>query len=91
MFLGLSQVLFWGLNETHAHKLQFLVKTKDSILIGKYIQQMRGKYQAQLGLGFETGSILIKEKLKHLSKMSDRVSRKSFGAQALEVWVEKFS
>jgi hypothetical protein len=80
----------------HTHKLQFLIETKDSILIGKYIQQMRGKYQAQLGLGLETGSILIKEKGKHLSKTSDRVSRKCFGVSArglsregfLEVYID---
>jgi hypothetical protein len=45
-----------------------------------------------LGLGrFETGSILIKEKRKHLSKMSDRVSRNVFRMEMLEVQVEKVS
>jgi hypothetical protein len=38
---------------------------------------------AWLGL-IETGSILIREKRKHLSKMSDRVS-KSASAQGLKV------
>jgi hypothetical protein len=37
----------------------------------------------------ETDSILIREKRQHLSKMSDRVSRNVFGAQALEVRVER--
>ncbi len=43
----------------------------------KYIQQMRREDQAWLGpIGLmETGSILIREKRKHLSKMSDRVSQ----------------
>ncbi len=39
----------------------------------------------------ETGSILIKEKRKHLSKMSDRVSRNVFRMEMLEVRVEKVS
>jgi len=39
---------------------------------------MRREYQAWLGLGVETNSILIKEKHKHLSKMSERVSIKCF-------------
>ncbi len=39
---------------------------------------------AWLGL-IETDSILIKEKCKHLSKMSDRVSKRCDEAQALEV------
>ncbi len=33
----------------------------------------------------ETGSILIKEKRKHLSKMSDMVSRNVFRMEMLEV------
>jgi hypothetical protein len=33
----------------------------------------------------ETGSILIKEKRKHISKMSDRVSRNVFRMEVLEV------
>ncbi len=37
---------------------------------------MRRECQAWLGLDVETDSILIKEKHKHLSKTSDRVSRK---------------
>ena len=39
----------------------------------------------------ETGSILIKEKRKHLSKMSDRVSRNVFRNGILEIQVEKVS
>ena len=39
---------------------------------------------AWLGL-IETGSILIKEKRKHLSKMSDRVSRNVFRNRILEI------
>jgi len=39
----------------------------------------------------EIDSILIKEKRKHLSKMSDRVSRKCFRVGILEVRVEKVS
>jgi len=45
---------------------------------------------AWLGL-IETDSILIKEKGKHLSKMSDRVCKRWERAQAIEVWVEKVS
>ncbi len=36
----------------YTHELQLLIKTKDSILIEKYIQQMREGNQAWLGLGF---------------------------------------
>ncbi len=36
-----------------------------------------------------TGSILIKEKRKHISKTSDRVSRNVFRMEMLEVRVEK--
>jgi hypothetical protein len=36
----------------YTRELQFLIKTKGSILIGKYIQQMREGNQAWLGLGF---------------------------------------
>jgi hypothetical protein len=39
---------------------------------------------AWLGL-IETDSILIKEKRKHLSKMSDRVSKRCDGVQVFEV------
>jgi hypothetical protein len=45
---------------------------------------MRRKLPSVAWLGkIETGSILIKEKCKHLFKMSDRVS-KMFEAQALK-------
>jgi len=37
----------------------------------------------------ETGSILIKEKCKHLSKMSDRVSTNIFRNRILNIRVEK--
>jgi hypothetical protein len=36
----------------YTHELKFLMKTKDSILIGKYIQQMREGNQTWLVLGF---------------------------------------
>ncbi len=39
----------------------------------------------------ETDSILIKEKRKHLSKTSDRVSRNVFRNGVLEIGVEKVS
>ncbi len=39
----------------------------------------------------ETGSILIKEKCKHLSKTLDRVSGNVFRMEMLEVRVEKVS
>ncbi len=60
----------------HTHKLQFLIKTKDSIFNRKVYTTDEDKCQAQLGLGFETDYILIKDKRKHLSKTSDRVPKK---------------
>jgi hypothetical protein len=36
----------------YTHKIQFLIKTSEALLIGKYIQQMREGNQAWLGLGF---------------------------------------
>ncbi len=47
-----------------------------------YIQQRR-KNQAWLGLAW-TDSILIREKCKHFSKMSDRMSKR-FGMQAFKM------
>jgi hypothetical protein len=68
----------------HTHK--FLIKT---ILIGKYIQQRIGKLPSMAWLlKIETGSILIKEKRKHLSKMSDRVS-KLMKRKRFKVWVKR--
>ncbi len=59
----------------HTHELQFLIKTKSSIFNLKLYStdEMIGPSMAWLEK-FETGSILIKEKRKHLSKTSDRVS-----------------
>ena len=70
----------------YTNKLRFLIKTKDSIFNWKVYatDEKRVPSVAWLGL-IETGSILIREKRKHLSKMSDRVSRNVFRAQALEV------
>ena len=84
--------LLLRINIKHTHKLQFLIKTKDSIFNRKV-------YTTDEGIGpsvawlvkIETDSILIKEKHKHLSKMSDRVSRKCFRVGILEVRVEKVS
>jgi hypothetical protein len=71
----------------HTHKLQFLIKTKSSIFNWKVYTT-----DERIGLGkIETGSILIKKKRKHLSKMSDRESRNVFRIEMLEVRVEKFS
>jgi hypothetical protein len=52
------------------------MKTKDSILIEKMrtTDEKRRPSVAWLGL-IEAGSFLIREKCKHLSKMSDRVFR----------------
>ncbi len=63
-----------------------LIETKDSILIEKYIQidEKRRPSMAWLGL-IEIGSILIREKRKHLSKMSDRVPRKVLERKRLRV------
>ncbi len=62
------------------------IKTKSSTLNQKVYttDEKREPSVAWLGL-IETHSILIKEKHKHLSKMSDRVSKRCDGAQALEV------
>ncbi len=70
----------------YTNELQFLTKTKSSIFNRKVhiTDEKREISVAWLGL-IETPSILIKEKRKHLSKMSDRVSKRCDGAQALEV------
>ncbi len=77
---------------THTHELQFLIKTKRSIFNWNvYTTDERiGPSVAWLEK-IETGSILIKEKHKHLSKTSDRVSRNVFRNGILEFRVEKVS
>ncbi len=68
--------------QTHIQILILLILK--TILIGKYIQQMRRKLPSVAWLGkIETDSILIRDKHKHLSKTSDRVS-KMFKAQVLK-------
>jgi hypothetical protein len=58
--------LLLRIQNKHTYKYYFLIKT---ILIGKYIQQMRRKLPSVAWLGkIETDSILNKEKRKHLSK-----------------------
>ncbi len=76
----------------HTHELQFLIKTKSSIFNWKvYTTDERiGPSVAWLEKS-ETDSILIKEKRKHLSKTSDRVSRIVFRNGILEIQVEKVS
>jgi hypothetical protein len=68
----------------YTNQSQFLIKTKGSIFNRKVYtkDEKREPSMAWHGL-IETDSILIKEKCKHLSKMSDRVSRKCFRAQVL--------
>ncbi len=63
-----------------------LNKTKDSFFNWKVYttDEKRVPSMAWLGL-IETDSISIKEKHKHLSKMSDRVSRKCFRAEELKI------
>ncbi len=48
---------------------------------------MRRKHQAWLGLAWvsETDSILIREKRKHSSKMSDRVSKMFWSTSAQDL------
>jgi hypothetical protein len=41
----------------------------------KYVQQIEKKIPSVLAWEIETDSILIKEKRKHITKMSDRVSK----------------
>ena len=78
----LVQIKFITEDSEQTH-IQILILIK-TILIGKYIQQMRRKLPSVAWLGkIETDSILIREKHKHLSKTSDRVS-KMFEAQALK-------
>ncbi len=76
----------------YTNKLQFLIKTKSSIFNRKVCttDSKREPSVSWLEL-IETDSILIKEKCKHLSKMSDRVCKRWERAQAIEVWVEKVS
>jgi hypothetical protein len=71
--------LFLRINIQHTHKLQFWIKTKDSIFNRK-VNTTGGRIEPSVAwlVKIETGSILIKEKHKHLSKMMDRVSRKCF-------------
>jgi hypothetical protein len=70
----------------YTNEYEFLIKTKDSILIEKYIQQMRRRKPSVAWLGLiEAGSVLIIEKRKHLSKMSDRVSRNVLKYKRLRV------
>jgi hypothetical protein len=54
------------------------------ILIEKYIQQIGRKVTTVAQLGRLRQTLLIKEKRKHLSRTSDRVSN-MFGAQVLKV------
>jgi hypothetical protein len=73
--------LILRIQNKHKYKYSFLIKT---ILIGKYIQQIRRKLPSVAWLGkIETDSILIREKRKHLSKTFHRVS-KMFEVQALK-------
>jgi hypothetical protein len=70
----------------YTNELQFLIKTKSSIFNQKEYTTDRKREPSMAWLGLiETDSILIKEKHEHLSKMSDRVSKRCEGVQALEV------
>ncbi len=61
----------------YTNELQFLIKTKSSIFNRKVYTTYSKREQSVAWLGLiETDSILIKEKRKHLSKMSDRVSKR---------------
>ncbi len=80
------------INIQHTHELQFLIKTKSSIFNWKVYttDEKIGPSVAWLE-EIETGSILIKEKCKHLSKTSDRVSRNVLRNGILDIRVEKVS
>ena len=70
----------------YTNELLFLIETKDSIFNQKVYKTDEKREPSMAWLGqIETDSILIKEKCKHLSKMSDRVSRHVSRAQALKV------
>ncbi len=70
----------------YTHELQFFIKTKDSIFNRNIYTTDERRKPSMAWLAFLRQTlILIKEKHKHLSKMSDRVSRNVFLAQALEV------
>ncbi len=75
----------------YTNELQFLIKTKSSIFNRKVytIDEKRVPSVACLGL-IETYSILIKEKRKHLSKMSDRVSRNVLERKRSKFELRKF-
>ncbi len=70
--------LLLRINIKHTHQLQFLTKTKESIFNRKIYTTDERRIPSVAWLGFLRQTILIKEKCKHLSKMSDRVSRKCF-------------
>jgi hypothetical protein len=80
-----SSLILW-IQIKYTHELQFLIKTKDGIFNRKVYttDEKRAPSMAWLGL-IKTDSILIKEKHKHLSKMSDKMSKEFFRVQALEV------
>ncbi len=79
----------------------FLIKTKESIFNRKvYTTDWEEGTKRGLAWKIETDSILIKEKRKHLTKMSDRVSKMFWSASAkslrsmkvfLEVYIDNQS
>ncbi len=70
----------------------FLIKTKDSIFNRKAYTTDEKKVPSIAWLGLsETDSILIREKHKHLSKMSDRVSKMFWSVSAQDLNEVKYS
>jgi hypothetical protein len=67
----------------HTHELQFLIKTKDSIFNRKMYTTDERRIPSVAWLRFE--------KFKHLSEMSDRVSRKCFKSASPRGLSRKFS
>ncbi len=60
----------------YTNKLQFLIKTKSNVFNRKvYATDSKREESVAWFVKIETDSILIKEKHKHLSKTSDRVSK----------------
>ncbi len=73
----------------YTNELQFFIKTKDSIFNRNVYTTDEKKIPSVAWLGLiETDSILIREKRKHLYKMSDRVF---WSASAQGLKVEKVS
>ena len=84
----LVQIKFISEDSEQTH-IQILILNKNYFNRTVYTTEKKNKLStAWLGL-METGSILITEKSKHLSKMSDRVSQMFWSASTQGLKVER--